>query len=189
MVDETMKILGLAGSLRRGSYNRALLRAAAQLAPEGVTVRPFNGLGALPFYDGDLEAAGNPAGVDDLRRAVEEADALLIVTPEYNDGTSAVLKNALDWASRGPVRLLAGKPVAVLGTSPGRSGARGGIEAVVRTVRRTGSDVLDRTLAVPFAPQVFDEELILTNAAVRAEVGSLVAELAERARTTADLAA
>jgi chromate reductase len=189
MMDEKINILGLAGSLRRGSYNRALLRAAAQLAPAGVTVRSFDELGALPFYDGDVEAAGNPASVDDLRRAVEEADALLIVTPEYNDGTSAVLKNSLDWASRGPVRLLAGKPVAVLGASPGRNGARGGIEAVVRTVRRTGSDVLDRTLAVPFAPQVFDEELVLTDPAVRADVGRLVAELAGRARSAVGLAA
>jgi chromate reductase len=189
MVDNNVVNLGLAGSLRRGSYNRALLRAAAQLAPAGVTVRPFDALGALPFYDGDVEAAGTPAGVDDLRRAVAQADALLIATPEYNDGTSAVLKNALDWASRGPVRLLAGKPVAVMGISPGRNGARGGIEAVVRTVRRTGSDVLDRALAVPFAQQVFDEELVLTDPAVRAEVGSLVAELAERARSAVDLAA
>ncbi len=189
MVDNNVVILGFAGSLRRGSYNRALLRAAAQLAPAGVTVRSFDDLGSLPFYDGDLEAAGNPASVDDLRRAVDEADALLIATPEYNDGTSAVLKNALDWASRGPVRLLAGKPIAVLGTSPGRNGARGGIEAVVRTVRRTGSNVLDRTLAVPFAPQVFDEDLVLTDPAVRAEVGSLVAELADLARASVDLAA
>jgi chromate reductase len=189
MLDTNLVILGLAGSLRRGSYNRALLRAAGQLAPAGVTVRPFDGLGALPYYDGDLEAAGNPAVVDELRRAVEEADALLIVTPEYNDGTSAVLKNALDWASRGPVRLLAGKPVAVLGTSPGRNGAIGGIEAVVRTVRRTGSAVLDHTLAVPFAQQVFDEELVLTDEAVRAEVGNLISELAERVRSAADLAA
>jgi len=189
MVDQTIKILGLAGSLRRASYNRALLGAARQLAPAGIVMETFDRLGEIPFFDADLEAAGNPASVDDLRRAIARADALLIVTPEYNDGTSGVLKNALDWASRGPIRVLAGKPVAVMGTSPGRGGARGGIESVLRTVRRTGSDVLDHTVAVPFAMEAFDADLRLADPRVRAEVAALVAELAERVRTTAEIAA
>ena len=189
MVDETIKVLGLAGSLRRDSYNRALLRAAVQLAPAGVLVETFDELGSIPYFDADVESAGNPAGVDDLRRAIAEADALLIATPEYNDGTSAVLKNALDWASRGPVRLMAGKPVAVMGTSPGRGAARGGIESVLRTVRRTGSDVLDHAVAVPLAPQAFDEDLGLVDPRVRAEVAGLVAELVARVRTAVDFAA
>ena len=125
-VDEAVKILGLAGSLREASYNRALLRAASHLVPAGVAMRTFDGLGSLPFFDADVEAAGLPARVADLRRAIAESDALLIATPEYNDGTSAVLKNALDWASRGPIRILAGKPVAVMGAATGRGGARGG---------------------------------------------------------------
>ena len=108
-----------------------------------------------------MEAAGLPALVGDLRQAIADADALLIVTPEYNDGMSGVLKNALDWASRGPIRLLACKPVAVMGTSPGRNGAQGGIESVVHTLRRTRSDVLDHVIAVPFAADAFDEELTL----------------------------
>jgi chromate reductase len=189
MVDETIRILGLAGSLRRDSYNRALLRAAMQLAPAGVLVETFDDLGGLPYFDADVESAGSPARVDELRRAIAEADALLIATPEYNDGTSAVLKNALDWASRGPVRIMAGKPVAVMGTSPGRGGARGGIESVLRTVRRTGSDVLDHAVAVPLAPQAFDESLSLVDPRVRAEVAGLLAELVARVRTAADLAA
>jgi len=184
-----MKILGLAGSLRRASYNRALLRAALELAPSDVETETFEALGALPFYDGDLEAAGYPAVVEELRRAIAAADALLITTPEYNDGTSAVLKNALDWASRGPVRLLAGKPVAVLATSPGGNGAQGGIESVVRTLRRTRSDVLDHVIAVPYAAEVFDQELRLADPRVRAEVAGLLAELADRARPMAALAA
>jgi hypothetical protein len=105
-----------------------------------------------------------------------------MVAPEYNDGTSTVLKNALDWASRGPVRVLAGKPVAVIGTSPGRTGARGGIKSVVRTVRRTGSEVPSHTVAVPFALQVFTDGLELADLHVRAEVAPVVAELADRAR-------
>jgi chromate reductase len=189
MADETVKILGLAGSLRRASYSRALLRAASQLAPAGVVIETFDGLGALPFFDADVEEAGLPARVADLRRAIAAADALLIATPEYNDGTSAVLKNALDWASRGPVRILAGKPVAVMGTATGRGGARGGIDSVVRTLRRTGADMVDQTVAIPFAMTVFDDELFLADARVRAEVAGLVASLAERALTRADLAA
>jgi chromate reductase len=189
MVEGTMKILGLAGSLRGASYNRALLRAASELGPADVVIATFDGLGALPFFDADVEAAGLPARVADLRRAISEADALLIATPEYNDGTSAVLKNALDWASRGPVRILVGKPVAVMGTATGRGGAQGGIDSVVRTLQRTGAQVVDQTVAVPYAMQAFDDDLVLVDPRVRAEVAAFVAGLAERARTRADLAA
>ncbi len=148
-----MKILGITGSLRGGSYNRSLLRAALAEVPDGVEVMAFEGLGALPYFDEDLETAGVPAVVHFFRRAIAEADALLVVTPEYNGSTSGVLKNALDWASRGPDRVLAGKPVVVMGTSTGRGGAQGGIDAVVRILRRTRSEVLDRTVAVPSRPK------------------------------------
>lgn len=184
-----MKILGIAGSLRGASYNRALLRVALAQVPDGVEVATFDGLGALPYFDEDLEAAGVPAVVGELRRAIAEADALIIVTPEYNGSTSGVLKNALDWASRGPVRVLAGKPVAVMGTSTGRSGALGGIESVVRILRRTRSDVLDHTVAVPFAPEALDGHLALTDPSVSADVDELMGELAARARTAVSLAA
>ncbi len=189
MVDEAVKILGLAGSLREASYNRALLRAASHLVPAGVAMRTFDGLGSLPFFDADVEAAGLPARVADLRRAIAESDALLIATPEYNDGTSAVLKNALDWASRGPIRILAGKPVAVMGAATGRGGARGGIESVIRTMRRAGAHVIDRTVAIPFAMEAFDDELGLAEPRVRADVAALLDELAVEARTGADIAA
>jgi len=189
MIDETVKILGLAGSLRQASYNRALLRAASQLVPKDVVIETFDGLGSLPFFDADVEAAGLPLRVADLRRAIAESDALLIATPEYNDGTSAVLKNALDWASRGPVRILAGKPVAVMGAATGRGGARGGIDSVLRTMRRAGAHVLDQTVAIPFATEAFDDELGLADPRVRADVAALLAGLAMEARTGADIAA
>jgi chromate reductase len=189
MAIETTRILILAGSLRRDSYNRALARAAAQLVTRDVSTETFEGLGTLPFYDGDLEDAGLPATVGALRRAIVEADALLIATPEYNGATSGVLKNALDWASRGPVRILAGKPVAVLGASTGGSGASGGIESVVQILRRSRSDILDRIVAVPFAARAFDDDLALADSDIRAEVAELVEELADRARRTTSLAA
>ncbi len=188
-MDVTTKILILAGSLRRDSYNRALARAAEQLAPSGVSVETFDGLGALPFYDGDVEAQGLPATVVALRRAIVEADVLLIATPEYNGATSGVLKNALDWASRGPARILAGKPAGVMGASTGGSGATGGIESVVRILRRTRSDVLDHLVAVPFAERAFDDDLVLSDTNVRAEVAELVSELADRARNSTAVAA
>ena len=184
-----MKILGMAGSLRGASYNRALLRIALAQVPDGVEVETLDGLDALPYFDEDLEAAGLPPVVNSLRRAIAEADALLVVTPEYNGGTSGVLKNALDWASRGPVRVLAGKPVAVMGTSTGGGGARGGIESVVRVLRRTRSDVLDHTVAVPFAAAAFDGHLGMADPSVSADVRRLVHELAAKARTADALAA
>lgn len=188
-VAETIKILALAGSLRRDSYNRALARAAAQLATGGVSIETFDELGAIPFYDGDVEEAGLPATVVALRRAIVEADALLIATPEYNGATSGVLKNALDWASRGPDRILAGKPVAVMGASTGGSGARGGIDSVVRLLGRMRSNVLDHVVAVLFAVRAFDHDLALESGEIRADVAELVTELARHARTTRDLAA
>lgn len=184
-----MKILGIAGSLRAGSYNGQLLRIALAQVPDGVEIATFDGLASLPYFDEDLEAAGAPPVVMGFRRAIAEADALLVVTPEYNGSTSGVLKNALDWASRGPVRVLAGKPVAVMGTSTGRGGAQGGIDSVVHILRRTRSDVLDHTVAVPFAPEAFDGHLGLADPNVSAEVNGLVGELAARARTAVSLAA
>lgn len=180
------RILGIAGSLRGASFNRALLRAATELAPAGVEITTFGELGALPFYDGDVEAAGEPPAVHGLRASIEAADALLLVTPEYNDGTSAVLKNAIDWASRPPQRTIAGKLVAVMGSSVTPSGARGGIESVRRSLRRAGSDVLDQQVAIPSVAGAFDEDLRLTDGLVRAEVAGLVATLAARAREASE---
>jgi chromate reductase, NAD(P)H dehydrogenase (quinone) len=118
-----VKVCGIAGSLRRSSYNRSLLRAAAELAPEGMTIALFDRLGDVPLYNADVEARGDPEAVVALKSAIREADALLIATPEYNYGVPGVLKNAIDWASRPPSgSVLAGKPTALLGASPARTG-------------------------------------------------------------------
>lgn len=185
MATHPTHLLGIAGSLRGASFNRALLRAAVELAPPGVEITTFDELGALPFYDGDVEAGGEPVAVRSLRAAIDAADALLIVTPEYNDGTSAVLKNAIDWASRPPQRTLKGKLAAVMGASATPSGARGGIESVKRSLRRAGSEVLDEQVAIPSASEIFDADLQLTDGLVRAEVAGMVATLVARARDVA----
>jgi len=121
-----LKVLGVAGSLRQGSLNRALLRAAIKLAPAGMKIESFD-LTDVPLYNGDVEAAGDSAGVTAFKAAIRAADAVLFVTPEYNHGVPGVMKNAVDWASR-PARdaALNGKPVGIIGASPGQTGtARG----------------------------------------------------------------
>lgn len=106
------------GSLRRGSYNRALMASVQTMLPEGTTLEWAN-IEAIPFYHGDVEAAGMPPSVDRFAEQLASCDGLLIATPEYNHSVPGVLKNALDWASRHPSKPLAGKPTAIMGASPG----------------------------------------------------------------------
>src|SRR3712207_2929689 len=113
-----MKVLGISGSLRRGSYNTAALRAAQGLAPEGMTIEAAE-IGDLPLYNDDVRLAGYPPPAERLRGQLAAADAVLFVTPEYNYSVSGVLKNAIDWASRPPDQPFDGKPVAIMGASPG----------------------------------------------------------------------
>ena len=119
-------VVGIAGSLRHHSYNRALLRAATELAPSALHI-VIHELDGIPLYNGDVEAAGAPSSVVQLRDAIRKADGLLIATPEYNHGVPGVLKNTIDWLSRPPRdSALNGKVAAVMGASPGMTGtARG----------------------------------------------------------------
>lgn len=117
MENGDFKILGVAGSLRRASMNRGLIRAAVELVPKGVTVEPYEGLGDLPFFDRDVEEEGDPAPVQDLKERISRADAVLIATPEYNYAIPGALTNALDWALRSPSPVRH-KPVGVMGASP-----------------------------------------------------------------------
>lgn len=119
------RICGIAGSLRAGSYNRALLRAARDLAPDGLTIDIFEDLEEVPLFNADVEADGDPDGVRRLKQAIRTADGLLLVSPEYNGGIPGVLKNAIDWASRkgtADVAAIAGKPTALMGATPGLLG-------------------------------------------------------------------
>jgi chromate reductase len=116
-----MRLLGLCGSTRTGSFNRALLAAAAELAPDGVTIEPWD-LRRLPMYDDDLRLSGFPAEVAAFRDAVRAADGLVFATPEYNRSLPTILKNAIDWASRAPDQPFNGKKAAVLTASNGALG-------------------------------------------------------------------
>lgn len=119
--DRHIKILGLCGSLRHESYNRAALRAAQDLAAPDATIEIAE-IGAIPLYDDDLREAAWPEPAALLCRQIAEADAVLIVSPEYNYSVPGVLKNAIDWVSRWPDQPFAGKPVGIMGASPGRLG-------------------------------------------------------------------
>jgi chromate reductase len=113
-----LQVLGISGSLRKKSMNTALLRAAQELLPDSMWLEIFD-LAPIPFYDGDVEALGFPEPVRELRSRIAAADALLFATPEYNYSVTGVLKNALDWASRGPNSPLLDKPVAMMGAGGG----------------------------------------------------------------------
>lgn len=125
MESNGFRVLGLAGSLRRTSFNRGLVRAARELAPESVTVELYDRLDKIPFFNRDVEEEGDPAPVKELKEKIHEADAVLIATPEYDYAIPGVLVNALDWAMRSPSPLRH-KPVGIVGASPGNVGtARG----------------------------------------------------------------
>ena len=152
------RILALVGSLRSGSYNRRLAEAAIKYAPEGIDVEIFEGLREVPFYDEDLDRPGDvPGPARALREAVQRADALLLVTPEYNGSLPAALKNALDWTSR-PFQhgAITGKPVAVVGASHGRYGGVWAHDDTRKTAGIAGARVLeDVALSVPHAAERF----------------------------------
>ena len=169
------RILAISGSLRERSYNRALLQAARELAPAGVEIEEFD-ISGLPFYDGDLEAAGDPDAVAELRAAVAEADALLIATPEYNRGTSGVLKNAIDWLSRPALAsVLRWKPVAIMGASTGQGGTRRAQQQVRDALLFPGAIVLEEPeVAVPVAWEHFDEDGQLVDERTRDSIRALV---------------
>lgn len=154
---EPVSVLGIAGSLRAGSYNRALLRAARELAPAGVEVTEFD-LRPIPFYDGDVESEGDPEPVCELKDAIRAADALLVVTPEFNHSIPGVLKNAIDWASRPALGSpLADKRVAIAGASTGLGGTRRAQEHLRQALAFPRARVLEEPrLLVPEAYAKFD---------------------------------
>jgi chromate reductase, NAD(P)H dehydrogenase (quinone) len=167
------KIVGIAGSLRKGSFNAALLRAAAEHTPAGSSLE-IASIRDIPLYDADVEAAGVPASVQALKDQIASADALLLATPEYNNSMPGVLKNAIDWLSRPPAdipRVFTNRPVAIMGATPGRGGtilAQAAWLPVFRTLgmrQWTGPRIY-----VSEAKKVFDDKGALVDDTVRALV-------------------
>lgn len=174
------RILGISGSLRKGSYNSALLHAAAELRPGVVELGSIHG---IPPYDADLEAAGVPATVIALKHQLAAADGLLLASPEYNNSVPGVLKNAIDWLSRpseGLERVFRDKPVAVIGASPGGFGTVLAQNAWLPVLRSMGARHWSAgRLMVSAAGRVFDENGALTDDAVRQRLDHFIAGFEE----------
>ncbi|MBA2446682.1 MAG: NAD(P)H-dependent oxidoreductase [Chloroflexi bacterium] len=183
MSSAAFTILGVAGSLRRQSYNRALLRAAAELVPPHVAIETFD-IGRLPHFNQDVEAEGDPPEVRELKERLRAADALLIATPEYNWSTPGVLKNAIDWASRPPSSTpLKHKPVAIMGASPGLLGTARAQLALRQALIFPDAWVLPNPQVVVMgAADKFDENGSLTDERTRGSVRNLVEALVAWAR-------
>lgn len=180
-MSSTIRIIAIPGSLRKGSYNRAALMAASELAPKGVDIE-IRDLDGIPFFNADDEkATGFPSAVLALREAVAGADALLLATPEYNSSTTGVLKNTLDWLSRGGSEsVLRDKPTAILGAA-GRFGSLRAQLHLREILTSSGSDlVVSPQVMIDAAPTRFDDDLRLTGDRYRDQVARLVAALADK---------
>jgi len=172
-----MRILGIAGSLRRGSHNQKLLRAAGTLLPPGVDLVEWDGLASLPAFDEDLESAP-PEPVREFFAAVAGADALLIATPEYNSSLPGALKNAIDWASRPfPENVVRNKPTAVMGASTGLFGAVWAQAEVRKTMKASGAHVLESELPVGMADYAFADDGALNDPELTERLKDLLADL------------
>ncbi|MES2069541.1 MAG: NADPH-dependent FMN reductase [Pseudomonadota bacterium] len=177
------KIIGISGSLRSQSYNTALLRAAAALMPDGVTLEVAT-LKGIPLYDGDVEQAeGIPQAVTALKEQMASADGVLLATPEYNNSMPGVFKNAIDWMSRPAAdipRVFGGRPVAIVGASPGGFGTILSQNAWLPVLRTLGMQPwFGGRLLVSRAGSVFDESGALIDEKVRAQLQQFVQKFAE----------
>jgi chromate reductase, NAD(P)H dehydrogenase (quinone) len=177
-----MKILGISGSLRRGSYNTSLLGAAAGLLPADVEFELWGGLKEVPPYDEDDDTEEAPAAATALREAIAGADAVLFATPEYNSSVPGQLKNAIDWVSRplatNPLR---NKPVAVVGASTGAFGAVWSQAELRKVLAATGARVVEGEVAVGHAPTRFDEDGRLVDENLLEQLEEVVAVLVDAA--------
>lgn len=173
----TLRVLGIAGSLRAGSYNRALLRAAGELLPEGMVLETAE-IADLPAYNDDVNAQGPPPAVVELKSRIAAADALLIATPEYNYSIPGVLKNAIDWLSRPPNPPLSGKPTAIMGASTGMVGTARAQYHLRQVGVFTNMLILNRPeVLIPRAQEKFNERGELTDERTRDAVRRLLEAL------------
>jgi chromate reductase, NAD(P)H dehydrogenase (quinone) len=185
-----MQILGISGSLRRASYNTALLRAAAELLPAGASLDIYEDLERLPPYNEDRDTDAPPAEVARLRAAIADADALLFATPEYNTTMPGQIKQVVDWASRphGPHSVLWGKPVAAIGASITDYGAIWAQDHLRRALGAAGARVLNAELAVAGAEVLFEADGELSDPETRERLADLVESLLEHHSRFAKLA-
>lgn len=175
-------VLGITGSLRKSSFNTATLRAARELAPDGMTIR-IRTLEDIPIYNDDVRAEGFPEPVRALRKEIVQADALLFATPEYNYSIPGVLKNAIDWASRPPEQPFEDKPIAIVGASPGRLGTARAQYHLRQCFVYLNGFVLNRPeVMIGGAGKAFDDSGRLTDTSTRDHLAKLLEALAAWSR-------
>ncbi len=179
----TLRVAAFAGSLREGSYNRALLRAAVELAPSGMEIEVLP-IREIPLYDADVEAAGDPPAVADFKRGVAAAAGLLIATPEYNHGVPGVTKNVIDWASRPPRESVLDRlPVATMGATPGRMGTARAQTQLRQAFGFTNSFCMPQPeVLVAGARELFDAEGRLTDEPTREHLARFLVAFGEWVR-------
>jgi chromate reductase len=172
-----IRVLGICGSLRKGSFNRMALRVAQELVPAGMKIDVAD-ISAFPLYNEDVRAQGFPPAVQTFRDQIAAADALLFVTPEYNYSVSGVLKNAIDWASRPPNQPFDGKPVAMMGASGGTLGtARAQYHLRQTCVFLNMCPVNKPEVMIPQAQNRFDAEGRLTDETAKGLIKQLLESL------------
>jgi len=178
--EDVVKILGIAGSLRRGSYNKAALRAALELLPQGAELKIFD-LAPIPFLNEDLEGQALPEAVLELAANVKAADALLLATPEYNYSVAPVMKNAIDWVSRQSTGApVIGKPVALMSASPGIFGGARAQYHLRQTCVVCNMPTLNKPeVFIMQAQNKFDQDLKLTDDHTRNAIKNLLQALVE----------
>src|SRR5579863_5503842 len=177
-----ISVLGICGSLRRGSYNMMALRTAIALKPAGMNVTVAD-ISQIPLYDEDVRAQGFPPSVETLRQQIKAADALLFACPEYNYSMSGVMKNAIDWPSRPPDQPFAGKPVAILGAAAGMAGSARAQYDLRRSMVFLDMHPLNKPEVLIFqAHTKFDADGKLTDDVARGLIGDLMANLLSWAR-------
>lgn len=175
----SVKVLGIAGSLRKGSYNKLVLRAAVELKPADMEIESFD-IAPIPLYDEDVREQGFPKAVEQLREKIRAADALLIVTPEYNYSMPGVLKNAIDWASRPPSQPFDDKPVAIMGASMGRLGTARAQYHLRQTAVFLNMHLINKPeVMISGAAGVFDATGRLTDEGARKLIAELLVNLAD----------
>jgi chromate reductase len=173
----TIKVLGISGSLRSGSYNTAALQEAVRMAPPGMQIELAT-IAGIPLYNEDDYAQGFPPAVERLREQIRAADGLLLVTPDYNYSMPGVLKNAIDWVSRPPEQPFSGKPVAIMGASPGRFGTARAQYHLRQSMVSLDAHLLNRPeVMIAGAQKLFDPQGNLTDEPTRVHIRGLLEAL------------
>jgi chromate reductase len=182
-----MRVLGISGSLRRGSLNSALLRTAAERLPAGAELVQFERLADIPPFDEDAETGAAPDAVRELREAIRGADAVLIATPEYNHSLPGQLKNALDWASRpSGESAMSGKPAAAIGASKSMFGGVWAQSELRKVMGAMGGRVVEAEFPVPHAHDILREDRLELEPQQAERLEEILAELVASAEREAE---